>query len=78
MTHSRYPESQLLGLVQNCRVAFGESPPVFAKATRPLSTSVTNEAAAASVSNYQVNNNNLSEDLKSRSVGEPGFMAERF
>jgi hypothetical protein len=38
-------------------VAFGESPPVFAKATRPLSTSVTSEAAAASVSNYQVNNN---------------------
>ena len=49
----RSPESQLLALVQHCRVAFGESPPVFAKATRQLSASVNGETPAASVS-YQV------------------------
>lgn len=44
----RYPESQLLGLVQHCRVSFGESPPVFAKTTRQVSMSDLGDNATAS------------------------------
>ncbi len=43
----KYPESNLLGLIQGCREAFGILPPVFAKAKSPSSSNSTPSSATS-------------------------------